>query len=139
MIQIAGIGEELICAAMKHFDVAEGEEKTIYAERLRATVETVIEMSRQPEIIFNESGITIKPESGITIKPLGDNKTMEEDENKGDKAPDGIRRTKRQQEILTIKGWLKAGKDAGWIAKETGRPVKDVVEDINSIRMAEAK
>ena len=155
MIQIAGNGEEIIRVAMHEYDTAEGEEKLIYAERMRAKVEAVIEMSRIPDMIdidtlrkhldpaYIQAGkMPDKPEPAkepethpmspedinnvdVVVKKAKTKKTAEENE--------------KTKQLNQVKKLMKAGKSAGEIAKATGRNQEDILADMNWWRGQDSK
>lgn len=153
MIQIAGVGEEIIMAAMKEYDTAQGEDKLIYAERMRAKIEAVMDMSRTPDAInFDELRRNLGP--AITLTGLmPDKPEPAKDPEPHPMAPKDInnvdvvvkkkgshaKKTDRQKELEQVEKMMKAGKTAKEIADETGRDGKDILEDMNWIRGQSAK
>ena len=141
MIQIAKNGEEVIFAAMHEYDTAQGDEKLIYAERMRAKIEAVLELCRIPDMYYMghmreylEAGYIKageapeKPEThpmspedinnvDVVVKKAKTKKTDEE--------------TEKTRQLNQVKKLMKAGKSAGEIAKSTGRNTEDILADMN--------
>ena len=155
MIQIEGKAEEIIWAAMYEYDTAEGDEKLIYAERMRAKLEAVMEIGRTPDMIdidalrrhldpsYIPAGkIPDKPEPAkepethpmspedinnvdVVVKKAKTKKTAEENE--------------KTKQLNQVKKLMKAGKSAGEIAKATGRNQEDILADMNWWRGQDSK
>lgn len=142
MIQIAGQGEEIILAAMHEFDTAQGDDKLIYAERLRAKVEAVLEMSRQPDLIDLD---TLRPVLDSGYIKAGE---LPEEAKTRPMAPEDINNvdvvvkkktakkktteeSERTKQLNQVKKMMKAGAPAGEIAKATGRNQQDVLDDMH--------
>lgn len=146
MIQIAGIGEDIILAAMKEYDTAQGSDKLIYAERMRAKIEAVMDMSRRPDVLSVEEIRHIYDLAGVkTVELLTKESEAKEphpmapeDINNVDvvvkKKGSHAKKTDRQKELDQVEKLMKAGKSAKEIADETGRDGKDILDDMKWIR-----
>lgn len=148
MIQIEGKAEVIIWAAMYEYDTAEGDEKLIYAERLRAKLEAVMEIGRTPDMIdidmlrrhldpayIPDGKIPDKPEPA---KEPETHPMSPEDINNVDvvvKKKTAKKKTteesERTKQLNQVKKMMKAGAPAGEIAKATGRNQEDILADMN--------
>lgn len=157
MIQIEGKAEEIIWAAMYEYDTAEGDEKLIYAERLRAKLEAVMEIGRTPDMIdidmlrrrldpaYIPAGkIPDKPEPAKEpethpMSPEDINNVDVVVKKKASKPKKTAAETENTKRLKEVKKLMQAGKSAGEIAKATGRNQEDILADMNWWRGQDSK
>lgn len=155
MIQIAKNGEEVILAAMHEYDTAQGDEKLIYAERMRAKIEAVMEICRIPDMIDIDALRRHLDPSYIPAGKIPDKPEPEKEPETHPMSPEDINNvdvvvkkaktkktaeeTEKTKQLNQVKKLMKAGKSAGEIAKATGRNQEDILADMNWWRGQDSK
>ena len=147
MIQIAKNGEEVILAAMHEYDTAQGDEKLIYAERMRAKIEAVLELCRIPDMYYmgqireyldagyiKAGEVPEKPET----HPMSPDDIANVDvivKEPEPKEPE----TEADKRLKEVSQMMEAGRNIVEIANLTGRSQRDVLADMKKCRRQKNK